>query len=126
MSAFKFIEGVSVDGELIIAENELTSGQRISIDEQISIANNVPIDLTLDVSQVRGFYALSDQDLLLETNNSSSPTNTLSLKAGVPHIWLTNKPYALWATSDITAFFATNASAAAARLQIEILVDPTV
>jgi hypothetical protein len=126
MPTFKFIEGVSVAGALIIEENEVPSGLRITVDETIAIANNVPVTLAVDVSQVRGVYIVCDQDVLLETNSSSSPTNTLTLEAGVPYIWFTNKPYSLWMTSDVTALFVTNASAAAAHLQMELLIDPTV
>lgn len=126
MPTFKFTEVLSVGGDTIVSENEVTSGERISIDESIAVANNVPVTLELDVSQVRGMKIISDQDLLLETNDSGTPTNTLNLKANKPYIWYTDKPYALWATSDITSLFATNASAAAARLQMEILKDPTV
>ena len=126
MPTFKFIEGVSVAGELIIAEKEYTSGARIAIDETIAVANNVAVSLAVDVSQIVGVYILSDQDLLLETNNSGTPDDTLSLKAGVPYIWNADKPDALAFGTDITALFATNASSAAARLQIEILKDPTV
>lgn len=126
MATFKFIEGVSVGGSLILAENEVTAGSRIAIDESIAVANNVAVTLAADVSQIVGVYILSDQDLLLETNDSGTPDDTLNLKAGVPYIWTADKPDALAFGTDITALFATNASAAAARLQIEILVDPTV
>ncbi len=126
MPTFKFIEAVSVAGELILSEKEVESGARISIDESIPVANNVAVSLAVDVSQIKGVYILSDQDLLLETNNSSSPDNTLNLSAGVPYTWNEDKPYALAFTTDITSLFATNASSGAARLQIEILKDPTV
>ena len=124
--SFQFTEKVVIGGESTSILNALTAGLRIAISEQIAIANDVLVALSVDVSQVKGVYILSDQDVTLETNSSSSPTNTLALKANIPYVWYTNKYDVLKFTSDITALYVTNASASAANLTIEILTDPTV
>ena len=124
--SFQFTEKVVIGGESTSQLNALTAGLRIAISEQIAIANDVLVALSVDVSQVKGVYILSDQDVTLETNNSGSPTNTLALKANIPYVWYTNKYHSLVFSSDITALYVTNASAAAANLTIEILTDPTV
>jgi hypothetical protein len=119
-------ERVTIGGVTITEQNTLTAGQKISIDEAVAIANDVLIAMSVDVSQVKSVYILCDQDVLLETNSSSSPAQTLSLKAGIPYIWYTNKYSALVFSTDITALYVTNATASVANLQLEILTDPTV
>lgn len=123
--AFGFTEKVVIDGATIQQATTLSADHRHSANVTVPIANDQLYALALDVSQVKAVFLLSDQDLLLETNSSSSPANTLSLKANVPYIWYTNKPQALVFTTDITALYLTNASAAVATLKLEILVDPT-
>ena len=124
--SFQVTEKVVIGGESTSQLNTLTAGLRIAISEAIAIANDVLVALSVDVSQVKAVYILSDQNVTLETNSSGAPTNTLALIANVPYVWYTNKYDVLKFTSDITALYVTNASAAVANLTIEILTDPTV
>jgi len=125
--SFQFTEKVVIGGESTSQLNTLTAGTRIAISEAMPIANDTLVALSVDVSQVKGVFILSDQDLLLETNsNNAAGGNSLSLKANIPYIWYTNKYDALKFTVDITALYVTNASAAVANLTLEILTDPTV
>lgn len=119
-------ERVTVGGDTVYAGNTLESGSRVSIDEQIAVGTDTLVALTVDVSQVKSIFILSDRNITLETNNGGSPVNTLALKANIPYLWFTNKYDTMKFTSDITALYVTNASGGTARLQIEILVDPTV
>lgn len=120
-------EKVLVGGESISIVNTLTSGSKISIDESMPVATDTPLAITLDVSQAKSVYILSDQDITIETNaTNAAGGNTLALKANIPYVWYTNKYHSLVFTNDITIAYVTNASSGAARLQIEILFDPTV
>lgn len=123
---FSFTEKLAIGAANITANNAPTSGQRVSIDETVPGAStNLLMALELDVSQIRGCYMLCDRDVTLKTNSSGSPANTINLKAGIPYIWYTNKYNALLLTTDVTALYVTLAAGAAARLQLEFLVDPT-
>ena len=87
--------------------------------------NDFAVALTLAVANLKSFYALSDKDVLIETNSSTVPPNTLSLKAGIPYSWtaagaLTN-PF----TTNITSLFISNANPAAATVQLRIAQDAT-
>jgi hypothetical protein len=120
-------EKVLVGGESISNVSTLTSGSKISIDESMPVATDTPLAITLDVSQAKSVYILSDRDITIETNaTNAAGGNTLALKANIPYVWYTNKYHALVFTADITVAYITNAAAGAARLQIEILFDPTV
>jgi hypothetical protein len=125
---FQFTERVTIGNETTTANNSVTAGQLISIEEAIpDSSTDLLVALSVDVSQIRGVYIESDQALLLETNDGSSPDDTLTLVAGIPYVWYTSKYDALFCIGDdITALYVTNASGETANLKIKLLIDPTV
>lgn len=120
-------EKIIVDGRTIGTSSlSITSGSGTTIDETIAIAAaDLQLTLNVDVSDVKSFIAIADQALTLETNSGGSPANTITLAADVPYYWRVGHADAFKLTTDVTALFVTNASGVAARLQIEILFDPT-
>lgn len=123
----KVTEKVVISDRAVESLNELTAGSKLSIDEQIPVATDTPLAIALDVSQARSVFILSDRDITIETNaTNAAGGNTLALKANIPYVWITNKYHSLVFTSDITIAYVTNASGGVARLEIEILFDPTV
>jgi hypothetical protein len=125
--SFQFTEKVAIAGTSITQNTTITNDARQSLDvAAVPIAADQLHALVVDVSQDRGCFILSDQNLTLETNSPSAPGNTLTLVANIPYVWYTDKYDALKFTVDITALYVTNASAATAHLQIEFLIDPTV
>ncbi len=93
-----------------------------------SIANgqtDKQVVVAIDVSAVKSIVILSDQAVTLETNSGSTPTNTLSLVAGVPYVWNTDSYDTFKLTGDVTAVYITNSSGAAARVQLDALLDAT-
>jgi hypothetical protein len=86
---------------------------------------NMPFSLALDISQVKSLYILSDQDVTLKTNSSSSPTDTIALKANQPYIWYTGAYDASKITADVTQAFITNAGATQANVKMRWLYDIT-
>ncbi len=105
------------------------AGQEINIDETITGAtSDVEIDLALDVSQMKSLFILADGDLTLETNGTAEPEATIELKAGEPLAWQAGAGYFAnpLGDTDVTSLFASNAGESAVRLQMYILIDPTV
>lgn len=100
------------------------------IDASVSVANG-QTDKALsiggiDISQLKGIWIDSDQDVLLETNSSSSPDDSIALKANVPYIWMEGSPAALLLTADIpSTIYCTNASGAAATVRVRAVQDAT-
>jgi hypothetical protein len=86
---------------------------------------NMPFSLALDISQVKSLFLLSDQDVTLKTNSSSSPTDTIALKANIPYVWFTNAYDTCKITADVTTAFITNAGATAANVSARWLYDIT-
>ena len=104
-----------------------TGGAQASVSESIpDSSTDLEVTFTLDVSAIQSIYIKSDEDLTLETNSGGSPTDTITLKAGVPYIWHAGSYHTNLLTADITAnIFLTNASGSAALLEIEVVTDPT-
>lgn len=119
-------EKLVVGNTSIEKSNAQSAGANTSIDETIADSTTDGlINFTLDVSQLQSIYIVSDADITIETNDGSSPADTLSLVAGVPYVWHADSYHACLLTTDITAIYVTNASGGSARLQIEALHDPT-
>jgi len=95
-----------------------------SLDETVATGlTDEELEYTLDFSAIKSVYIYSSQDVTLETNDGSSPGDTLALKANEPYVWHDTSLYPNLLTTDITSIFITNSSGAAANIRIEALVD---
>jgi len=117
---------ISTSGNTISKDNTYSGGSQTSVDESIpDSSSDLEVAFTLDVSEIQAIYIVSDQNMTLETNSGAAPDDTISLVAGVPYVWHTGSYFVNKLTTDITALFMTNSSGSAARLQIEVVFDPT-
>jgi hypothetical protein len=108
--------------------NSYTAGNASQniVDETIADGQtNKQLTYTLDVSAVKSFFMVSDQDVTFETNDGTSPDDVIALKAGVPYVWNTDSYDAFLLGTDVTAIFITNASGATATLNIRASQDPS-
>lgn len=113
-------------GNLSIApasEFTFTANAETTLEESIGIGTDTQVNVAIDVSAVKSFYLLSDVAATIETNSGSSPTNTITLVAGIPYIWHSSSYDTFKLTGDVTALFVTNAAACA--LKMYVLYDPT-
>jgi len=128
MSTAIVTEKINIAGDSIEQQNTFTEADGSVIDVTAAIPDSSTDKLVvcaLDVSQIKAIYILSDQDVTLETNDGTTPDDTIALKAGVPYIWYTNKYDALLLTVDVTALYLTNASGSAATFKLRALQDAT-
>lgn len=65
-----------------------------------TVSVNLPINAAFIKANLVGIELLSDQAMVIKTNSTSSPSDTLNLVAGVPYFW--------YAGSGITNPFATD------------------
>jgi len=115
------------DGRQITSE-ETYSGdsQGPSLDVTVpDESSDMLVNFALDVSQIKAIYIVADQDVTLETNDSGSPDDTISLAAGVPYVWTTDSYDSCLLTADITKLYFTNASGSEATVQLEVVHDAT-
>ncbi len=109
------------------ADQSITAGAEMNLDESFTNATDALTAFVLDVSQLKMFAIWSTGgNMTVETNSSSSPINTFTLVDGVPQIWSISQTPALTnpITADITAIYVTNTGTAV--LSIRSLYDPTV
>lgn len=105
----------------------VTGSARLGIDEEIADGQtDYQIAFDLDVSEIQGLAIVSDQDVTVETNDGTSPGDTINLVAGVPQVYsgspsFGDNPFSV----DTTDLYVTNASGEAARLQVEVVYDST-
>lgn len=100
------------------------------LDASVSVANGQTDKAMsiggLDISQLKAIWIDSNQDVLLETNSSSSPTDSINLKANVPYIWMEGSPAPLLLTADVpSTIYCTNASGAEATIRLRAVQDAT-
>lgn len=133
MLTHTFVRGWNNGGSSISKTLGVTSGAELNVDESIPAATTDQlVAFAMDVSQLKGLFIVSDKDLLVQTNDGTTPINTITLAAGVPFVWVNgDAPLRDTAgaviTTDITRLYATNADATnAALLQVRALYDPTV
>lgn len=114
------------------SEGSLSYSKTIEADKKLAIdvpvadaESDYEILAAIDVSTVKSIYIVSDQDVTLETNDGGTPVDTISLKAGVPYAWHTDSYDTLQLTTDVTAFYITNASGSIANLKMRVLEDST-
>lgn len=110
-----------------------TANNNNSFTEAIADAGtDVFVNATVDVSALQSVVITSDQQITLETNDGTTPQETIVLKANEPLVWmksgnqLAGADYpAIPFSADVTAMYFTNASGSTANVRIEILQDPT-
>jgi hypothetical protein len=91
-----------------------------------SIAGNTTnrqILFAIDVSELQAIVIFSDSNITVKTNSSSSPTDTISILAGIPYIWVKDEYETCKITADVTALFVTNANASAASFKMITLYN---
>lgn len=123
---YELLEQVVVGDRTIKKTQSLSSTARLSLEETIADGQtNKAIAFTLDVSQLKAIVIVSDQNVTFETNDGSTPDETIALLAGVPYVWHYQSYHTCLLATDITGIFITNASGSVATLQIEALYDAT-
>lgn len=100
------------------------------------VANNTPIvanstnyeiDLSWKYSTIKACVLYCDTALTVKTNSSGSPTDTITLAAGVQKIYTFDSKVGTGTnlfTADVTKIYVTN-STAASNLIVRILYDAT-
>lgn len=93
--------------------------------EDKAVGTDTQYDMVIDVSTIQSLCIESTTAMTLETNNSGTPADTISLTANKAVVWNTQIQSTLGTacplTTDVTSLFVTNA--AIGDLKIYILMD---
>lgn len=78
-------------GSSFTSEAEITDGNfALPMIDGLSIPDSTTDQehvYAMDVSQVKKFWIVSSQDITIESNDGTTPDDTLPLKAGIPYEW---------------------------------------
>lgn len=94
----------------------------------ISVAAASPdtqVILGLRAAGLKTLYILSDKDLTVETNDGTTPDDTISVKANVPYLWSLASGVTCPITVDVVDVFLTNTGTGTATVHIRALQDAT-
>ena len=121
----------SDSGASFIGSVASTGGMEVNVDEAIpALSTDLLVAFAADVSQVKSLFILATGAMTIETNDGSSPGNTITLAANIPFVWTSQDGLDLRDTAeaavtvDITSIYVT--STAGGSLKIRALIDPTV
>jgi hypothetical protein len=118
--------GINSDQVSLEGRKSYSGDARTSLKVSIEAgAVNVEHILPIDISQIAALFIHAAGDLTIKTNSSSTPDDTLALKADEPYVWATGDYSPLLLDADVTKVFVSNAGAAAVTLYVECLYDPT-
>ena len=119
-------QGLAAGGRTVSQSKSYSADARHSF--TIPIADSVTdqlFEITLNVSEIKAIIITADQAILLETNDSGTPADTISLVANKPYVWYTGSYFTNKLATDITKIYLTNASGSAATVEMEAVYDPT-
>jgi len=111
-----------------VAKNQSFSGTGEANIISTTVADSVTDQLeviSIDVSAIQSIYINSTQNITLEINSSSAPTETIALTADNPYIWYLGSYFTNTLATDITAMFLTNASGSTATFDVRCVYDST-
>jgi hypothetical protein len=113
--------GLAVAGSLAVAAN----AEQNRVLAVAGESTDAEFDLDFPFANLKSFFAVSTQDVTIETNDGAAPDDTITLKAGVPFWWAEGNGAENPFTADVASIFITNAGSAAAQVDIRVLYDST-
>lgn len=123
----KVIRTITI-GTFVIGGNERSLVADYILNLQKSVpANSTDIEfvVNIDVSEVKAIGLIADQNCTIETNNASSPSNTIALIANNPLLWTSDDPTTLaFFTVDVNKIFVTT-GANATVVKLAVAIDST-
>lgn len=117
----------SNNGSVSVPTLTLTGDGEVVYDGSIAAgATNVEVAMAIDVSAMKAMAIVASGALVIKTNSSSTPADTITLTDSVKSIvWYTGSTFTNPLTTDVTALYVSNAGASAVTLKVVALLDIT-
>lgn len=113
-------------GRQIVSQNSYSGDSQTSINVAVpDSTSDQLVVFSLDVSQIKSIYIKSDVDMTLETNDGTTPADTLVLVANEPYIWWSGSLFTNLLATDVTALYLTTGSVGAGTFELEVVFDST-
>ena len=119
------VSGIGADVDSVVP---VSGSGGIVIDETIANpSTDQQLDCAFDLQRLVAFFMVSTKALTIHTNApaGSSPQETITLAANQGFLYVPGAGLPSPFADDVTKLYVTNASGAAARLQIRVLLDVT-
>ena len=117
-------EAITIGGKTYSKSNTFSDNAELHITKDVATAEaNYEIDCTMAVAEISAVFINSTQDVILETNDGTTPDETINLVANVPYVWHENSYHVNLLATDITALFVTNTSGATATIDVHVLYN---
>jgi len=118
--------GWARSGESISAAVAVSNDTEKNADVTLTASQaNKQVALTIDVSELKALFISSDVACTVETNNSTTGDDTLTIVADQPLVWFTGCGLTNPLGTDVTTVYVTNDEATAGTCKIRALVDGT-
>lgn len=114
-------ESGSSSGPTVNGTTYTTGSVAASVDQVYGVVTDTALPIAFTVANVQSLVMLSTKDVTLKANSSTSPTDTINLKAGTPLIWQAGGYFTspLSNTTTMANFYVT--TTASTRLQILVI-----
>lgn len=111
-------------GTVASVTDSYTDDVEIAVDHATAASTtNEEIDIALTLANIKCMLLYSDQTVILKTNSTGAPGDTITLTAKKAVVWNTDSLYAKPFTSAVTKVFVTNSNTSAANLKFRFLLD---
>ena len=123
--------GIVAAGRTESKQIAITSGLEMNLSEPLPASGvNTPVAFAVVVSKLVSLFIISSAALVIKTNSSGSPANTITLVPDVPFLWqpgdgTLRDTAGVAISTNITSLFVTNPVASIIDLNLYSLVDPT-
>lgn len=126
MPTHTYALGITAGGTALAYEVDVTADSETNLD--LTVADSVSdqlVTMAIDFSEMVGLFIYSDFAVTVETNDGTTPDDTIAVVAEVPVVWYTDCDHINPLTADVTALYITNASGSTANIKIRVLQDST-
>jgi hypothetical protein len=111
-------------GTIVSLTDDYTDDAEIVIDHATAASTtNQEIDFAVTYANIQCMVMYSDQTVLVKTNSTGAPGDTITLTAKKALIWNTDRHESCPITSNITKVYVTNTNTSAANLAFRFLLD---
>ena len=127
MATHKVTMAVLGSGVELTKDINYTNTGIVGIDGETVATGQTDVEFafTLDFSECKSFFLVSDQDVTFETNDGAAADLVIALRANEPYLWHDTAYHTFLIADDVTSIFITNASGATATIYCMALFDPT-
>jgi len=123
MAKFTYLIQMLAPAGVVQQVIEQTNDATVEMDITVASATDALVNVAFPYATIKAIALQCDIAATLKTNSSSAPSQTISLTAGVPNMWIYTGPGSNPITVDVTKIYVT--TAAAGTLKIRVLYDPT-